>query len=145
MEITPITPKRTWCYNQPPLYKKFLFFSEIIIRNFQDYTYYFVPAPWLSCKLLRLLQLFPPPTEQARLIECLETILNKVQEAPKSKKIQHSNAKNAVLLEAINLIIHLDSDAACPLLVRATNLLGQFLNHRETNLRYLDLLYKKEK
>ena len=44
-----------------------------------------------------------------------------------------------MLLEAINLIIHLDSDAACPLLVRATNLLGQFLNHRETNLRYLAL------
>ena len=73
------------------------------------------------------------------MVECLETILNKVQEAPKSKKIQHSNAKNAVLLEAINLIIHLDSDVACPLLVRATNLLGQFLNHRETNLRYLAL------
>jgi len=59
-----------------------------------------------------LLQLFPPPSEQARLIDCLETILNKVQEAPKSKKIQHSNAKNAVLLEAINLIIHLDRNLA---------------------------------
>lgn len=108
-------------------------------QDLQDYTYYFVPAPWLSCKLLRLLQLFPPPSEQARLIDCLETILNKVQEAPKSKKIQHSNAKNAVLLEAINLIIHLDSDAVSALLIRATNLLGQFLSHRETNLRYLAL------
>ena len=84
----------------------------IIFLDLQDYTYYFVPAPWLSCKLLRLLQLFPPPSEQARLIDCLETILNKVQEAPKSKKIQHSNAKNAVLLEAINLIIHLDRKLA---------------------------------
>ncbi|CBY41070.1 unnamed protein product [Oikopleura dioica] len=108
-------------------------------QDLQDYTYYFVPAPWLSCKLLRLLQLFPPPSEQARLIECLEVILNKAQEPPKSKKIQHSNAKNSVLLEAINLIIHLDNDAVCPLLVRATNQLGQFLNHRETNLRYLAL------
>ena len=43
------------------------------------------------------------------------------------------------MLEAINLIIHLDNDAVCPLLVRATNQLGQFLNHRETNLRYLAL------
>lgn len=56
---------------------------------------------------------------------------------PKSKKIQHGNAKNAVLNEAINLIIHMDSDPN--LLVRACNQLGQFLQHRETNLRYLAL------
>ena len=68
-----------------------------------------------------------------RLTECLETILNKAQEPPKSKKVQHSNAKNAVLFEAINLIIHMDSDPN--LLVRACNQLGQFLQHRETNLR----------
>ena len=68
-----------------------------------------------------------------RLSECLETILNKAQEPPKSKKVQHSNAKNAVLFEAINLIIHTDSDPN--LLVRACNQLGQFLQHRETNLR----------
>lgn len=45
---------------------------------------------------------------RVRLNECLETILNKAQEAPKSKKVQHSNAKNAVLFEAISLIIHND-------------------------------------
>lgn len=96
--------------------------------DLQDYTYYFVPAPWLSVKLLRLLQNYPPPgifspfiirpylirrlLEDAgvrgRLTECLETILNKAQEPPKSKKVQHSNAKNAVLFEAISLIIHAD-------------------------------------
>lgn len=79
------------------------------------------------------------PAVRTRLTECLETILNKAQEPPKSKKIQHGNAKNAVLNEAINLIIHMDSDPN--LLVRACNQLGQFLQHRETNLRYtiLDL------
>lgn len=79
--------------------------------DLQDYTYYFVPAPWLSCKLLRLLQCYPPPEDGAvkgRLVECLETILNKAQEPPKSKKVQHSNAKNAILFEAIALIIHYD-------------------------------------
>ncbi|CRL05770.1 CLUMA_CG018798, isoform A [Clunio marinus] len=109
--------------------------------DLQDYTYYFVPAPWLSVKLLRLLQNYNPPTEdpgvRGRLNECLETILNKAQEPPKSKKVQHSNAKNAVLFEAINLIIHNDSEAN--LLVRACNQLGQFLSNRETNLRYLAL------
>lgn len=73
-----------------------------------------------------------------RLTECLETILNKAQEPPKSKKVQHSNAKNAVLFEAINLIIHMDSDPN--LLVRACNQLGQFLQHRETNLRLVNSL-----
>jgi len=108
--------------------------------DLQDYSYYFVPAPWLSVKLLRLLQCYPVPEEPAvrgRLVECLETILNKCQEPPKSKKVQHSNAKNAVLFEAINLIIHIDSEPN--LLVRACNQLGQFLQHRETNLRYLAL------
>ncbi|XP_067849723.1 AP-2 complex subunit alpha-2 isoform X2 [Heptranchias perlo] len=108
--------------------------------DLQDYTYYFVPAPWLSMKLLRLLQCYPPPEDPAirgRLTECLETILNKAQEPPKSKKVQHSNARNAVLFEAISLIIHHDSEPN--LLVRACNQLGQFLQHRETNLRYLAL------
>uniref|UniRef100_A0A8C9RKG5 AP-2 complex subunit alpha n=1 Tax=Scleropages formosus TaxID=113540 RepID=A0A8C9RKG5_SCLFO len=105
-----------------------------------DYTYYFVSAPWLSVKLLRLLQCYPPPEDGAvrsRLTECLEAILNKAQEPPKSKKVQHSNAKYAVLFEAISLIIHHDSEPN--LLVRACNQLGQFLQHRETNLRYLAL------
>ncbi|XP_015255897.1 PREDICTED: AP-2 complex subunit alpha-2-like [Cyprinodon variegatus] len=108
--------------------------------DLQDYTYYFVAAPWLSVKLLRLLQCYPPPEDAAlrsRLTECLETILNKAQEPPKSKKVQHSNAKNAVLFEAIALIIHHDSEPN--LLVRACNQLGHFLQHRETNLRYLAL------
>lgn len=117
--------------------------SRVVTSSYtdlQDYTYYFVPAPWLSVKLLRLLQNYPPPEDvgvRGRLIECLETILNKAQEPPKSKKVQHSNAKNAVLFEAISLIIHMDSEPN--LLVRACNQLGQFLSHRETNLRYLAL------
>ncbi|XP_034536821.1 AP-2 complex subunit alpha-2-like [Notolabrus celidotus] len=108
--------------------------------DLQDYTYYFVAAPWLSVKLLRLLQCYPPPEDaslRSRLTECLETILNKAQEPPKSKKVQHSNAKNAILFEAISLIILHDSEPT--LLVRACNQLGQFLQHRETNLRYLAL------
>ncbi|XP_001641214.2 AP-2 complex subunit alpha-2 [Nematostella vectensis] len=117
--------------------------SRIVTSSYtdlQDYTYYFVPAPWLCIKLIKLLQMYPPPDDpaiSARLHECLDTILNKAQEPPKSKKVQHSNARNAVLFEAINLIIHMDSDQS--LLIRGCNQLGQFLTHRETNLRYLAL------
>uniref|UniRef100_A0A0R3RU39 AP-2 complex subunit alpha n=1 Tax=Elaeophora elaphi TaxID=1147741 RepID=A0A0R3RU39_9BILA len=117
--------------------------SRIVTAGYtdlQDYTYYFVPAPWLCVKLLRLLQNYPPPEDpsnKSRLMECLEGILNKAMDAPKSKKVQHSNAKNAVLFESIALIIHMDTEPS--LLVRACNQLGTFLSHRETNLRYLAL------
>ncbi|VDN51492.1 unnamed protein product [Dracunculus medinensis] len=117
--------------------------SRIVTSGYtdlQDYTYYFVPAPWLCVKLLRLLQNYPTPEDpsnRTRLMECLEGILNKAMDAPKSKKVQHSNAKNAVLFESIALIIHMDSEPN--LLVRACNQLGTFLSHRETNLRYLAL------
>lgn len=70
-----------------------LFSLQIVTASYtdlQDYTYYFVPAPWLSVKLLRLLQHYPPPEDpgvRGRLNECLDTILNKAQEPPKSKKV----------------------------------------------------------
>ena len=46
------------------------------------------------------------PVVRAHLSEALETVLNEIQEPSKSKKVQHSNAKNAVLFESINLILH---------------------------------------
>ncbi|CAL2048373.1 unnamed protein product [Caenorhabditis brenneri] len=117
--------------------------SRIVTATYtdlQDYTYHFVPAQWLCVRFLRLLQNYPPPddsSDKARLFECLEAILNKAQDAPKSEKVQHSEAKNAVFFEAIALVIHMDSEPQ--LLVRACNQLGTFLSHRETRLRYLAL------
>ncbi|ESO08777.1 hypothetical protein HELRODRAFT_156513 [Helobdella robusta] len=110
------------------------------MNDLQDYTYYFIPAPWLSVKLLKLLQIFnfrESPVEKNRLVEVLDHILQKNHESLKSKKVQHVFAKNAVLLEAINLIVHVDGDQL--LLVRSCNILGNFLIHREINLRFLAL------
>ena len=53
-----------------------------VYTDLQDYTYYFVPGPWLSVKLLRLLQNYAAPedpAQRARLLECLEGILSKAQ------------------------------------------------------------------
>ena len=91
------------------------------------------PSGWVTVGCLRDVPLTEDASVRTRLVECLETILNRAMEPPKSKKVQHSNAKNAVLFEAINLIIHMDSEPN--LLVRACNQLGQFLQHKETNLR----------
>lgn len=53
------------------------------------------------------------------------------------KNVQHSNAQNAVLFEAIGLAIHLDTSS--PLVATAAVLLARFILSKETNVRYLGL------
>lgn len=121
-----------------------------------DYLYYKVPCPWLQIKLLRLLQYFPPAgklrycdeewktaltpfTEDTHvrdmIRESLQKILNLAMET--NKNVQQNNAQNAVLFEAINLIIHLDTEHG--LMKQVSTRLGKFIQSRETNVRYLGL------
>ncbi|KAK7415808.1 hypothetical protein QQX98_005590 [Neonectria punicea] len=103
-----------------------------------DYLYYKVPCPWLQAKLLRLLQYFPPPDDthvRDMIRESLQKILNLAMET--SKNVQQNNAQNAVLFEAINLIIHLDTEHG--LMKQISLRLGKFIQSRETNVRYLGL------
>ena len=53
------------------------------------------------------------------------------------KNVQQNNAQNAVLFEAINLVIHLDNERT--LMVQISSRLGRFIQSRETNVRYLGL------
>ncbi|KAI7850353.1 adaptin N terminal region-domain-containing protein [Circinella umbellata] len=103
-----------------------------------DYIYYKVPTPWLQVKCLRLLQYYPPPEDaklRSDISELLQIIMANSQDAPKN--VQHSNAQNAVLFEAINLAIHLDSNST--ICAQAAQLLGRFISSKETNVRYLGL------
>lgn len=103
-----------------------------------DYVYYKVPCPWLQVKLLRLLQYFVPSEDdhvRSILRESLQQILDNAMEMPKN--VQQNNAQNAVLFEAINLIIHLDTER--DLMVQISSRLGKFIGSRETNVRYLGL------
>ncbi|KAK0705073.1 Adaptor protein complex AP-2 alpha subunit [Lasiosphaeris hirsuta] len=103
-----------------------------------DYLYYKVPCPWIQVKLLRLLQYFPPSEDshvREMIRESLQKILNLALES--SKNVQQNNAQNAVLFEAINLIIHLDTEHA--LMKQISSRLGRFIQSRETNVRYLGL------
>ncbi|KAI1341873.1 Adaptor protein complex AP-2 alpha subunit [Xylariaceae sp. FL0016] len=103
-----------------------------------DYLYYKVPCPWLQVKLLRLLQYFPPSEDshvREMIRESLQKILNLAMET--NKNVQQNNAQNAVLFEAINLIIHLDTEHA--LMRQISTRLGRFITSRETNVRYLGL------
>ncbi|KAL9551537.1 hypothetical protein MBANPS3_004206 [Mucor bainieri] len=103
-----------------------------------DYIYYKVPTPWLQVKCLRLLQYYPPPDDaklRSDISELLQIIITNSQDSPKN--VQHSNAQNAVLFEAINLAIHLDSNSS--ICAQAAALLGRFISSKETNVRYLGL------
>lgn len=104
-----------------------------------DYVYYRVPNPWLQVKLLRLLQYFPPSEDEhirSLLRESLQQILHTASlETPKN--VQQNNAQNAVLFEAINLIIHLDTEQE--LMFQISTRLGKYIGSRETNVRYLGL------
>ena len=53
------------------------------------------------------------------------------------KNVQQNNAQNAVLFEAINLVIHLDTEHE--LMMQISSRLGKFIQSRETNIRYLGL------
>lgn len=103
-----------------------------------DYVYYKVPCPWLQVKLLRLMQYFQPSEDshvRQLMRDSLQAILDSAMEMPKN--VQQNNAQNAVLFEAINLIIHLDTER--DLMVQISSKLGKFIGSRETNVRYLGL------
>jgi len=113
-----------------------------------DYNYHDVYAPWLSVKLLRLLQVFPLPEDKPsldRINEALNAIVSGLSEPstvpgakPNAKpKPQFFNAKHAVFFEAVNLIVYYDHD---PVLQRKVcTQLGELLSHKEPNMRFLSL------
>jgi AP-2 complex subunit alpha len=132
--------------------------KRVVVDNeyTQDYIYYKVPCPWIQVKLLRLLQYYPPSGKrnfvprisvlltnrvsddvniQNMIRDSLQRILDSASDTPKN--VQQNNAQNAVLFEAINLAIHLDSETG--LMTQIAVRLGRFITSRETNVRYLGL------
>ncbi|PYH97454.1 Adaptor protein complex AP-2 alpha subunit [Aspergillus ellipticus CBS 707.79] len=103
-----------------------------------DYLYYRVPCPWIQVKLLRLLQYYPPAEDshvREIIRESLQQIMHLAMDTPKN--VQQNNAQNAVLFEAINLLIHLDTEHS--LMLQISTRLGKYIQSRETNVRYLGL------
>ncbi|KAL8804264.1 MAG: hypothetical protein Q9200_005892 [Gallowayella weberi] len=114
--------------------------KKIVVDNdvAPDYVYYKVPCPWIQVKLLRLMQYFSPSEDthvRSLVRESIQQILHEAMLMPKN--VQQNNAQNAVLFEAINLVIHLDTEH--DLMVQISSRLGKFISSRETNVRYLGL------
>ena len=108
--------------------------------TFKNYMFYFVPAPWLTVKLLKYLQFFPFPDNQElgkKLDNVLVQLLSRSFEQLKSTKIQHYNIRLAITIETINVFIHYNNNP-CEL-IRSANILASLLNFRESNFRYLAL------
>lgn len=103
-----------------------------------DYLYYTVPCPWLQVKLLRLMQYYPP-SEDSHIRDLIRTSIGQILHSALESKTntQQNNAQNAVLFEAIKLVIHLDTEEE--LMVQISAKLGKFITARETNVRYLGL------
>ncbi|ORX99519.1 putative alpha-adaptin C [Basidiobolus meristosporus CBS 931.73] len=116
-----------------------ILYKIIVKREYSlEYVYYKVPIPWLQVKLLRLLQYYAPPEQpdlRNQLSGILQSIINNAHDVPKN--IQHANAQNAILFEAINLAINLDIES--DIVTQAASLLCRFISSKETNTRYLGL------
>lgn len=103
-----------------------------------DYLYYKVPCPWIQVKFLKLLQFYPQSEDshiRDIIRDSLQAILSIQTDTPKN--VQQNNAQNAVLFEAINLLIHLNTEHT--LMIQIASKLGKFIQSRETNIRYLGL------
>ena len=111
-----------------------------VMRTVPDeYKYYGTPTPWLQIKLLKILQYFDPPTAPTS-VQHLRDVLTKIlTKTEVTKSVNKNNADHAVLFEAVNLIIHHDSDVADSMRDKAVGLLGRFISVREPNIRYLGL------
>ncbi|CUF45940.1 alpha adaptin, putative [Bodo saltans] len=114
-----------------------------------EYIYYGVPAPWLQAKALRLLQYFPPPTDETKsmLLSIISKILKATEKVVKdSQSLQKQrgtanrcNAMNCSLVELVSLVIQWELDTKT--LTECTNFVNTFVNDKkDANMRYIGLL-----
>ncbi|TPX34582.1 hypothetical protein SmJEL517_g02852 [Synchytrium microbalum] len=100
-----------------------------------EYIYYKVPVPWLQNTNASQNSTSEDRTLRSKLVAILSNIINNTQEIPKN--VQHNNATNAILFEAISLAIHIDPES--DLVTQSAVQLGRFISSKETNIRYLGL------
>eukprot|EP00347_Sterkiella_histriomuscorum_P016610 403352528 len=107
--------------------------------NQQGYFYYQTVCPWLQIKILKLLQLFPAPSDQQQLTKINEVLLQIVHKTEVTKNVNKNNSDHSILFEAFNLVIHYKNNAFETLRKDLVSLLGKFISVKEPNIRYLAL------
>eukprot|EP00356_Strombidium_inclinatum_P017014 CAMPEP_0170483004 /NCGR_PEP_ID=MMETSP0208-20121228/2770_1 /TAXON_ID=197538 /ORGANISM="Strombidium inclinatum, Strain S3" /LENGTH=241 /DNA_ID=CAMNT_0010755901 /DNA_START=675 /DNA_END=1397 /DNA_ORIENTATION=- len=122
-----------------PLVPSLINVLATISSNAEDYYYYKTPCPWLQVKVLKLLQLFPPPEQKRDLNKINELMMRIMNNTEVSKNVNKNNSDHSILFEVFNLIIHYGDDAFEVLRHDTIKLMGQFVDVREPNIRYLAL------
>ena len=107
--------------------------------NAEDYYYYKTACPWLQVKLLKLLQLFPPPEGKRELNQINEIMMKIMNRTEVTKNVNKNNSDHSILFEVFNLIIHYGDASFEILRLDTIKLLGQYVEVREPNIRYLAL------
>jgi AP-2 complex subunit alpha len=105
----------------------------------EDYKYYKVACPWLQVKCLKFLQYYHLPADRTTrdlVIESLSKLLVKSETTDGNNKL---NAENAILFEAVNLIISYGSDLDPMLSEQALGLIGTYIGLKDANIRFLGL------
>ena len=142
-----------------------LVLSQLVVNECPGhYMYYSVPSPWLQVKLLRVLQFFGAKIIDEGLRVRINDIVARIiaagsaavtppgsaasspkattaskKRGPDTERLNRTNAENAILFEAISLVIHLGSCVERDVRRNAANLLGAFISSPEANTRYLGL------
>lgn len=105
----------------------------------EDYQYYKTSCPWLQVKILKLLQLFPPPSDSGSLNKINELMMKIMNKTEVTKNVNRNNSDHSILFEVFNLIIHYGDDSFEILREDTIKLLGQYIDVREPNIKYLAL------
>ena len=90
-------------------------------------------------KVLKLLQLFPPPDSKSNLNAVNEFMMKIMSKTEVTKNVNRNNSDHSILFEIFNLIIHYGDSSYEILREDTIKLLGQYVDVREPNIKYLAL------
>lgn len=89
--------------------------------------------------MVKLLQLFPPPENKKDLNNINEFMMKVMNKTEVTKNVNKNNSDHSILFEVFNLVIHYGEQAYEILRNDTIKLLGQYVDVREPNIRYLAL------
>ena len=130
-------------------YEKFVSCYSVIVQQLyrltvmneapKDYFYYQSPCPWLQVKFLKLLKMYPFPTESKLATELCEILDKILTHTEVTNSINKNNSDHSILFEVIKLIIYYKENVPNSLKTHCASLLGRFISVKEPNIRYLGL------
>lgn len=106
-----------------------------------QYMFRDIPSPWLTIKMLKILEKYDYPDGEKKLCDKITKVLNSILNDTEisDKDRNKNNAKHAILFEGINVVIHYGEESEAKLRKAAVKFLGSFISDTDSNVRYLAL------